>query len=80
MKRRDKRHRFAGERVHRHRYELGMTLKEFSERVGVSEVSISLWERGQWPNSRNLKRLAEFMQVPVGVFLDRPDGKAGARQ
>jgi transcriptional regulator with XRE-family HTH domain len=48
-----------GHRIRKKRKELGMTQKEFSERIGVSNVSVSDWERGSlMPKSANLHALA----------------------
>ena len=38
--------------IHDKRLELGMTMKELSQKVGVSEGTISRWESGEIANMR----------------------------
>ena len=39
-------------RINERRTELGMTMKELADAVGVSEATISRWESGKTPNMR----------------------------
>lgn len=53
------------------RLELGLTLKEVAERVGVSESTVSRWEDG---NIANMKRnriaaLADVLQISASVLM-----------
>ena len=54
------------------REELGLTMKELADRVGVSEGTISRWEGGQIQNMKRDKivRLAEALEVPLPVLMD----------
>lgn len=49
------------------RIELGLTMKELGDKVGVSEGTISRWESGHINNMRRDKivRLAKALDVPV---------------
>ena len=47
------------------RTELGMTMKELGDKVGVSEATISRWESGEIPNMKRsrIKKLADALGV-----------------
>ena len=53
------------------RIELGLTMKEVSEMVGVSEATISRWESGDIANMRRNKisALANALQMPPAVIM-----------
>lgn len=61
-----------GEIIQNRRKELGMTLKELANRVGVSEGTISRWESGEIKNMRrdNIANLAAALNLPPTTFLD----------
>ena len=54
------------------REELGLTMKELADRVGVSEGTISRWEGGQIQNMKRDKiaRLASALRIPPAVLMD----------
>ncbi|MBR3053131.1 MAG: helix-turn-helix domain-containing protein [Firmicutes bacterium] len=54
------------------REELGLTMKELADRVGVSEGTISRWEGGQIQNMKRDKiaRLSEALEVPPSVLMN----------
>lgn len=54
------------------REELGMTMKELAEKVGVSEGTISRWESGQIQNMKRDKiaKLAEALDVSPSVLMN----------
>jgi DNA-binding XRE family transcriptional regulator len=48
------------------RKEKNKTLKEMEEETGISDTTISSYERGETnPNKKNLKKLAEYFNVTV---------------
>ena len=57
-------------RVWRHRHDL--TLKDIGQSIGVSEATVSDWERGsRFPSRNNMDILAEYMEIPVcALFCD----------
>lgn len=54
------------------RKELGMTMKEVANAVGVSEGTVSRWESGDIKNMRRDKiaALARVLDVPPAVLMD----------
>ena len=62
----------TGELIKQRRLELDMTMKELSEKVGVSEATISRWESGDIANMRRDKiaALARALRVPPAVLMD----------
>lgn len=62
----------ANEVIKMRRKELGLTMKEVANAVGVSEGTVSRWESG---DIRNMKRdkiaiLARVLNVPPAVLMD----------
>lgn len=60
------------------RIELGLTQKEISEMVGVSEATVSRWESGAIANMRRdkIKRYAEVLKVsPTFIMSGKTDSK-----
>lgn len=57
--------------IRNRRIELGLTMKEVSEMVGVSEATISRWESGDIANMRRNKisALANALQMPPAVIM-----------
>ena len=59
-----------GSRIQQERIERGMEQAELAKQVGVSEKSVSLWERGiNSPNWPHIKRLAELFEVHPGWLV-----------
>lgn len=52
------------------RRDLGMTMKELSEKVGVSEGTVSRWESGNISSMRasHALSLAQVLSIPLSVF------------
>jgi len=51
------------------RIEKGLTMKQLAIAVGVSEMAISRWERGErTPNIDSVIALANFFNVSVGYM------------
>lgn len=65
-----------GDRIRSRRGQVGMTHREIAEAMGVSRMSVSLWERGETAlSAENLIKLAEILQCnPVWIMtgLDNP--------
>ena len=53
------------------RIELGLTLKEVADRVGVSEGTVSRWESGDIANMRRdrIKALSDVLRISPGVIM-----------
>ena len=62
----------TGDLIRQRRPELDMTMRELSEKVGVSEATISRWESGDIANMRRDKiaALARALRVPPAVLMD----------
>ncbi len=62
----------TGELIKQRRLELDMTMRELSEKVGVSEATISRWESGDIANMRRDKiaALARALRIPPAVLMD----------
>lgn len=54
------------------RKELGLTLKEVADRVGVSEATVSRWESGDIKNMRRdrVAALARVLDLPPAVLMN----------
>lgn len=54
------------------RVELGMTMAEVAQKVGVSEATISRYESGDIQNMRQnrIKQYADALQVSASSFID----------
>ncbi len=61
-----------GKLIHDRRNEMGLTMKELSERVGVSEATISRWESGEIKNMRRdaVANLAKALQINPKVLMN----------
>lgn len=57
--------------IRNRRIELGLTMKEVADMVGVSEATISRWESGDIANMRRNKisALANALQMPPAVIM-----------
>lgn len=54
------------------RTELGYTMREVANAVGVSEATVSRWESGDIQNMKraNIEKLARVLDIPPSVLLD----------
>lgn len=60
-----------GEMIKHLRNERGMSQEVLGARSGIDQRQISRWERGEVePKVSSLRKIAEAMEVSVGVFLD----------
>ena len=62
----------ANEVIKVRRKELGLTMKEVADRVGVSEATVSRWESGDIKNMRRdrIAALARTLDIPPAVLMD----------
>ena len=65
--------KIIGKRIYLIRKSLGLTMKEFGERMGnpvASNSIVSRWEKGvSVPNNKRLKRIAELGEMTVENLL-----------
>lgn len=48
-----------------------MSQKEFAEKVGVSQASINMWERGnRRPKFEQIQKIANALDMPISFFLE----------
>lgn len=68
-----------GKLIHDRRIELGMTMKELADKVGVSEATISRWESGEIKNMRRdaVANLARALQINPKVLMNWNDDEPG---
>lgn len=64
-----------GTLIHNRRIELGLTMKQLSEKVGVAEGTISRWESGKIKDMRRdkIKLLAKALDVSLYALMDWTD-------
>jgi transcriptional regulator with XRE-family HTH domain len=67
-----------GDLMRRRRKTDGLSLRDAAEQMGVSAPTLQRVEAGQPPNSANLIRIAEWLQLPVEEVLRK--GKRPANQ
>ena len=60
-----------GEKLRKHRKNLGMTQEEVAQKIGVSAQAISKWEAGDClPDCLNLKAISDTYKISVDVLLE----------
>lgn len=63
-----------GQRIKKHRLNLGETMEEFGERFNAKSGVVSNWENNkQKPNNKRLKILADDMDITVTELLGSDD-------
>jgi transcriptional regulator with XRE-family HTH domain len=67
-----------GDLIRRRRKTDGLSLRDAADQMGVSAPTLQRVESGQPPNSANLIRIAEWLQLPVDEVLRK--GKKPANQ
>jgi transcriptional regulator with XRE-family HTH domain len=53
-----------------HRRRAGLTQDALAERLGVSRVSVSNWESGEFPEAQRLPAIAAELNISVGQLFD----------
>ena len=65
-----------GEKIKNRRIELGLTMKQVAEAVGVSESAVSRWESGDVDNMRRdrIAQLAKILRVsPLYIVFEETE-------
>lgn len=63
-----------GKRIQELRQEKNMSQKELAEKINVSDVAVSRWERGtRIPSAESLLLLANFFNISADYLLGRID-------
>lgn len=52
------------------RHQKRLSLRDVADQTGVSFNTLSRVERGHVPDLRNLRRIVEWLEVPVEMFLE----------
>lgn len=50
--------------------QLGLTQSELAQILRVESVTVSRWERGVEPSTRNLRALAKLADIPLSYFYE----------
>jgi transcriptional regulator with XRE-family HTH domain len=59
-----------GKRIQELRKENNLSQKELAEKIGVSDVAISRWERGtRIPNAENIVNLSNVFKISADYLL-----------
>lgn len=53
----------------------GLSIKQLSEKVGVSDATIYTWKRKGTPNGSTLQKIADTLNVSVDYLLGNTDEK-----
>jgi transcriptional regulator with XRE-family HTH domain len=65
-----------GNRIRARRQELGLSLRELAERVGLTASFLSQIERDLTsPSIESLRKISDALEVPIFHFLVEPDGR-----
>ena len=49
---------------------------DLADKIGVSLRTLQRWELGQYfPNTEDISKIAQVLNVPVSEFMDSPDNK-----
>ena len=60
----------TGERIKEARKQAGLTQQELADKLEISSVAVSRWERGERnPKLETLKKIAAAIDAPVGELL-----------
>lgn len=65
-----------GEKIYKFRSSLGLTQKEFAEKIGTSQSAVNYWENGKrLPRMEQLFKIAEFMGISVAELAGEKNEK-----
>lgn len=60
-----------GEKIYKFRIYLGLSQKDFADKVGTSQSAINYWENGKrQPRISQLKKIARFIDYPLYLLMD----------
>jgi len=59
-----------GEMLKERRRRKRLSLRDLADQIGVSFNTLSRVERGHVPDLRNLRRIADWLEVPVEMFIE----------
>jgi transcriptional regulator with XRE-family HTH domain len=59
-----------GEMLRARRRQKRLSLRDLADQTGVSFNTLSRVERGHVPDLRNLQRIADWLEVPVEMFIE----------
>jgi len=60
-----------GEKIYKFRIYLGLSQKDFADKVGTSQSAINYWENGKrQPRVTQLKKIARFIDYPLYLLMD----------
>jgi len=62
-----------GEMLRARRRQKRLSLRDLADQIGVSFNTLSRVERGHVPDLRNLRRIADWLEVPVETFIEPPE-------
>ena len=58
-----------GEKMRKHRMDLGLFQKDVARFVGVATDTVTLWEKGRTkPNEIHLRKIQEFLRIKIKKF------------
>ena len=61
--------RALGEKIRKHRMDLGLFQKDVAEFVGVKTDTVTLWKKDKTkPSKENLRKIKEFLSIKVKKF------------
>lgn len=61
--------RALGERIRKHRMDLGLVQKDVAKFVGVKTDTVTLWEEGKTkPSKENLRKIQKFLRLKIKKF------------
>lgn len=64
-------HMTIGEKIYALRKELGLSQKDFAEKVGTSQSAINYWENGKrQPRLEQIQKIVSALNIPLHEFLD----------
>ena len=61
--------RALGEKIRKHRMDLGLYQKDVAKFVGVATDTVTLWEKGRTkPGRENLRKIQKFLRLKIKKF------------
>ena len=58
-------------RIKKLRLLTGLSQTEFGEKIGISQTTISMWEKNKsQPSERSLQKMVRVFELPSDFFLD----------